>query len=126
EFQVTANGTPVDLLNFTNIGTNDLLGMLGGVLDTLNAITGSAVMNTNIPFTSETVGDLLDFGKSFKEEVLDPLFKSGDFANPDFNKDGAVTFADLNFSSLQSLANKLTTSLGLGSPLKAAYNPDTN
>jgi hypothetical protein len=123
-FDVTINSQSVDLLGFTNVNTNDLLGMLGGVLDTLNAITNGAVMNTDIPFTSETLGNLLDFGTSFKQDVLDPLFKSGDFLNPDFNGDGNVTFADLNFSSIQSLVGKLAASLNI--PVTAAFDPANN
>ena len=123
-FNISVNSQTVDLLNFTNVNTNDLLGMLGGVLDTLNAITGGSVMNTDIPFTDQTLGDLLDFGKSFKEDVLDPLFKSGDFANPDFNGDGTVTFADLNFSSIQGLVAKLAASLNI--PLSATFDPGSN
>ena len=132
----TIGSTTIDLLNFSNITPNEVLGMLGGVLDTLTAMASSQFMQTSIPYTDVTIGDVLDFGQSFKEDVLDPLFKEydeagnliaggiGDFLNPDSNRDGVVDFDDLNFKSIQGLVSEIGDTLGI--PLKAKYDNINN
>lgn len=104
----------IDLLNFGNISPTEVMGMLGGVLDTLIALGSSQFMQIVIPYSGKTVGQILDYGKSFKEDVLDPLFKSGDFLNPDYNGDGAVTFPeDVYFSGIQGLVTELRKNLDI-------------
>jgi hypothetical protein len=124
DFAATLNGDTIDLNKFGNVSTNDLLGMLGGVLDAMSGLGKSAVLSTPIPFTGKTVGDVVDLASSFKADVLDPLFKSGDILHPDFNGDGATDFNDLYFSSIQSLAQAITAELGLGSLLAVNYDSD--
>jgi outer membrane protein OmpA-like peptidoglycan-associated protein/Ca2+-binding RTX toxin-like protein len=108
----------IDLLNFGNISPNEVMGMLGGVLDTLIALGTSEFMQVVIPYTGKTVGEILDYGKSFKEDVLDPLFQSGDVLQPDVNLDGFISLPqnvadfpedgglpDLKIGSIQELVN---------------------
>jgi len=92
----------IDLLNFGNVSPTDVMGMLGGVLDTFTALASSQFMQVAIPYTGKTVGQILDYGKSFKEDVLDPLFLSGNFLAPDANNDGAVSlpFFDNNHDGI--------------------------
>ncbi|MHC1764379.1 MAG: beta strand repeat-containing protein [Verrucomicrobiia bacterium] len=110
-------GQPIDLLNFGNISPTDVMGMLGGVLDTLVALASSQFMQVVIPYTGKTVGDILDYRKSFKEEVLDPLFLSGDFLAPDANKDGAVSlpFFDNNNNGVVDAGDAALAELKIGS-----------
>ena len=122
-------GTPLDatddinLLDFSNLSPTEALGMLRQVIDALAAMAKAEVLKAQIPFTGgKTLGEVLDFAALFKEELLDPLFVSGDALRPDNDGDGAP---DLNFSSIQGLVNQLTAALGLGTPLTAAYNPAT-
>ncbi|MEX2149864.1 MAG: LEPR-XLL domain-containing protein [Steroidobacteraceae bacterium] len=122
-------GTPlnladdINLLDFSNISPTEALGMLQQVLDALAAMAKAEAMKAQIPFTGgKTLGEVLDFAEVFKEQVFDPLFVSGDALRPDNNGDGTP---DLNFSSIQSLVNRLTTALSIGTPLTAAYNPVT-
>jgi len=111
----TSDGSILDLLDFSNISPSEILGMLQQVSDLLNGISGNPFLATPIPFTDLTLGDVLDFGKGFKQSVIDPLFKSGDSLKPDNNGDGAVDAKDLNFSSIQQLGERLTgLSLGGG------------
>ena len=42
---------------------------------------------------------------------------------PDANGDGKVDFNDFNFSSIQDFLNRLTSALGLGTPITATYDP---
>jgi len=124
-FLATIGSTTIDLLNFGNITPNEVLGMLGGVLDTLTALASSQFMQTAIPYTDVTIGDVLDFGKSFKEDVLDPLFVSGDILDPDDNDDGTITYPDdLNFTSIQGLVSQIGAALGV--PLTADYDNVNN
>ena len=102
-----------DLLSFTNIGPNEILSMLQAVANAFSGLAGSSILQTQIPFTGKTLGDVLAYGTAFKERILDPLFVSGDLMRPDNNGDGAVDTADLNFSSIQSLITRLETALGL-------------
>ncbi len=121
----TVDGIVIDLLNFSNITPNEVLGMLGGVLDTLTGLASSQFMQTAIPYTDVTIGDVLDFGKSFKEDVLDPLFVSGNILEPDADTNGTITFPeDLNFTSIQGLVSEIGDALGV--PLTAAYDNLTN
>lgn len=122
-------GTPfepaddINLLDFSNISPTEALGMLQQVIDALAAMAKAEAMKAQIPFTGgKTLGEVLDFAEVFKEQVFDPLFVSGDALRPDNDGDGAP---DLNFSSIQSLVNRLTTALSIGTPLTAAYNPMT-
>jgi hypothetical protein len=116
----------IDLLNFSNITPNEVLTMLGGVFDSLTALLSSQFMQVNIPFTDINLSDVLDYARSFKEEVLDPLFVSGNFLQPDYDGDGAVTFGvDLNFRSIQGLVEQLADNLGI-SDLVSYYDPDVN
>ncbi|RLA27297.1 MAG: hypothetical protein DRR15_18690, partial [Gammaproteobacteria bacterium] len=103
----------VDLLDFSNIGPSELVGMLMQVGDLLGSIAGSPLLATPIPFTDLTLGDILDIGGSFKESVLDPLFVSGDILRPDNNGDGSIDAQDLQFSSLQDLLDRLERALDL-------------
>src|SRR5262245_21414604 len=122
-------GTPlnpaddINLLDFSNISPTEALGMLQQVIDALAAMAKAEAMKAQIPFTGgKTLGEVLDFAALFKEEMLDPLFVSGDALRPDNNGDGTP---DLNFSSIQGLVNRLTTALGIGTPLTALYDPAT-
>ena len=79
-----------DLLSFTNIGPNEILSMLQAVANAFSGLAGSSILQTQIPFTGKTLGDVLAYGTAFKERILDPLFVSGDLMRPDNNGDGAV------------------------------------
>src|SRR6185437_1875942 len=120
-FNSIANGT-----SFSNIGPNGIISMLSQVASFFTSIAGQSFLSTQIPFTSITLGDALDFAKGFTHQYLDPLFKSGDATKPDANGDGKVDFNDFNFSSIQDLLNRLTVALGLGSPLKATWDSANN
>jgi hypothetical protein len=119
-FSLTSGAT--NLRDFSNVTPTEVMGMLGGVFNTFVSLAGSNALKTPIPFTGKTVGDLLDYATAFKTRVLDPLFVSGNALRPDNDGDGAP---DFTFGSIQDLVNDLTTSLGLGTPLTAAYDPAT-
>ncbi len=126
EFNFTIPDLPgVSLNDFGHVSLNDLLGMLGQVLNAFSGIGENAVLTTAIPFTGKTLGDVVDLASGFKRSVLDPLFKSGDILNPDFNGDSVVDLSDLAFSSIQSLAVALTAELGLGNLLDVDYDDST-
>ncbi|HVC86095.1 MAG TPA: hypothetical protein VNC40_01565, partial [Gaiellaceae bacterium] len=110
---------------FSNAGPNDIISMLGQIASFFSSIAGQNFLSTQIPFTSLTLGQVLDFAKQFQHNVLDPLFKSGDATKPDANGDGKVDINDFNFSSIQDLLNRLTNALGLGTPLTANFDPVT-
>jgi hypothetical protein len=109
----------LDLLKFGNISPTEVMGMLGALLDTLVALAGSQFMQVPIPYTGRTVGQILDYGKSFKEDVLDPLFLSGNFLAPDANSDGIITLPfqdpnpELKVGSIQDLVAHLGANLGI-------------
>ena len=123
----TVGGALVDLLaGFSNIGPSDVLGMLQQVLSLLSSMASTQALDLQIPFTGISIGDAIDFATAFKTQALDPLFKSGDASKPDANGDGQFDASDINFSSIQSLLDKLTSALGLApGTLKANYDPAT-
>ena len=111
---VTTSPSIPDLLDkFKNIGPSDVLGMLNQVLGLLSSMASSSAVNLPIPFTNLTLGTALDYATSFKRQVLDPLFKSGDAFKPDANGDGSVNAADINFSSVQDFLDRLAVGIGL-------------
>ncbi|MFN2609284.1 MAG: hypothetical protein ABR507_00180, partial [Actinomycetota bacterium] len=112
--------------NFSNAGAGEIVGMLGQIADFFGSMASQQLLHTAIPFTNVTIGDAIDFAKSFKHQILDPLFKSGDVLKPDSNGDGHIDVKDFNFAGIQSLLNKLTIALGIGTPLKVIYDPATN
>ncbi len=110
--------------NFSNAGPNEILGMLGQVANFFTGLANQQILNATIPFTNVTIGSVLDYGKAFKHDFLDPLFKSGDSLKPDSNGDGNLTLDDLNFTSIQSLLDRLSVALGLPvGTLKANFDP---
>ena len=128
-FNATPGSTTVNILNsFNNAGPNEIVAMLGEVGNLFAAIAQSqGLQQTRIPFTNVTIGDALDFARVFKNEVLDPLFKSGDALKPDGNGDGQVDVKDFNFNGIQSLLDRLAVAVGLSpGALRASYNTDTN
>jgi hypothetical protein len=104
------SGTGVDLLDFSNITPNDVIGMLGQVMSAFTGLGQNDIFNLPVPFTDTTLGKILDYGTAFKRGVLDPLFVSGDAFKPDNDGDGA---ADFTFGSVQELANELASALGI-------------
>ena len=90
-------------------------------MDSLGSLASQDALQTNIPFTDKSLGDVLDFGQSFKEEVLDPLFVSGDILAPDSDSDGDIDGDDLTFSSVQGLVAELANNLGIPN-LTSVYN----
>ena len=121
-----------DLLNslsnatsFSNAGPNEILSMLGQVASFFSSMASQSFLGSaQIPFTSITLGQALDYAKEFTHNVIDPLFKSGDSTHPDANGDGRVDVNDFNFSSIQNLLDRLEAALGLPSGfLKADYDP---
>src|SRR5205823_10852971 len=120
----TADTSGINLIDsFSNIGPSDVLGMLEQLSTMLSSMAGSSVLNLPIPFTSVTIGDALDFATSFKHRFLDPLFKSGDIAQPDANGDGRFDVNDINFDSIQTLLSKLSSALGIS--LTANFDQNT-
>jgi hypothetical protein len=119
KFETTDGGGLTNLLDFSNIGPNEVAGMLGQVLDTFTLLAGSKLLEAEIPFTGTTLGDVLDFATNFRTRVLDPLFESGSLLRPDNDGDGT---ADFKFSSIQDLVGNLATNLGLGG-LTSSYDP---
>ena len=124
---VTTSPSIPDLLDkFKNIGPSDVLGMLNQVLGLLSSLASSSAVNLAIPFTNLTLGKALDYATSFKKQVLDPLFKSGDAFKPDANGDGSVNAADINFSSVQDFLNRLAVGIGLApGTLTATFDEST-
>lgn len=104
------SGTGIDLLDFSNISSNDVAGMLGQVMSAFTTLGQSELLDAAVPFTDLTLGEILDYGTSFKRGVLDPLFVSGDAFKPDNDNDGA---ADFTFGSAQELATQLSAALGI-------------
>ena len=137
----TSLGGGNDLLNslnpsepsFGNADPNTIMSMLSQVASFFGSMASQQFFGTQIPFTTVTLGQLLDYAQQFKHEFLDPLFKSGDSTKPDANGDGKVDLQDFNFSGIQSLLGRLTAALGLGGsglggsggPLSAGYDPAT-
>ncbi|MDX1384599.1 MAG: hypothetical protein R3190_13185, partial [Thermoanaerobaculia bacterium] len=127
----TAGADTVDWLQnggFSNITPTEVMGLLRQVLDALTAIAGSQILDTPLPFTGQTVGEVLDYATSFKTEVLDPLFASGDLRVPDIGPDGVSGVPDgvpdFSFGSIQELSERLSSALGLS--IQANYDSAEN
>ncbi|MDH4156934.1 MAG: hypothetical protein OEW00_06620, partial [candidate division Zixibacteria bacterium] len=112
---VTVTNGTANLLDFGNITAVEALSMLAQVKDTFSALAKSDFLDTEIPFTGKTVGDILDFATIYKKK-LDSLFASGNMLIPDNTDDGVP---DLTFTNIQEMATQLGVALG------ATYNPST-
>jgi hypothetical protein len=64
----------VDLANFGNVTSSQVLGMLDDLYNSLTSLTASQILQTTIPFTNTTLGDELGFATRFADDVLNPLF----------------------------------------------------
>src|SRR5260370_10912028 len=122
-----AGGVTSLLNSFSSAGPLQILDMLNQVESFLAGLANQQIMSTAIPFTNITIGSALDYARSFKHDVLDPLFKSGDASHPDADNDGSVDFNDLNFDSIQALLDRMGVAIGLApGTLKANLDPTTN
>lgn len=101
---ITLTNGAIDLFDFSRITPTDVAGMLSDLVDTLSALSNSDLLDLTIPLTGVKVGDLLNFGEAFKQDILDPLFASGDASVPDFDDDG---IPDFDFDSIQDLVDQL-------------------
>jgi Ca2+-binding RTX toxin-like protein len=107
-FTVNFNGNFGD---FSGVTSLSLLGMLKQVGAFLETFKGSAALSTKLPFTSKTVGDVLDLEQAF----TDKLYK---FLEP--------SPGEAAFNTAQELATKLATTLGLSpSVIGAKYDANT-
>jgi hypothetical protein len=88
-----------NLLQFGNLTPSSVLGLLGNVLTSFAGIDGNSLLQTQIPFTGQSLSTALDFVTNFKHDVLDPLTNS--------------TTGQPTFSSLQTLMTQLNSALGL-------------
>jgi Ca2+-binding RTX toxin-like protein len=113
----------VDLLKFANTSPTEVMGMLQQIVDALTLMAQNEALKFEIPFSGKTVGQILDFATAFRTEIIDPLFASGNSLQPDFD---GLPGTDFSFSSVQGLLNKLTTALGLSTPLTANLDDKTN
>lgn len=120
---ITLTNGAIDLFDFSRITPTDVAGMLSDLVDTLSALSNSDLLDLTIPLTGVKVGDLLNFGEAFKQDILDPLFASGDASVPDFDDDG---IPDFDFDSIQDLVDQLAPVLGLPvGALLARFNPSS-
>ncbi len=62
-----------NLVDFTNLTSTSMINQLGGLSNWLEAIRGSSFLSATIPFTSETVGQALDFGAAFSNQIISGL-----------------------------------------------------
>src|SRR5262249_7150329 len=86
-----------NLFDFSSLTPTSVLGLLGNVFTSFASVAGNSLMQTQIPFTGKTLGDALNFGQNFLNNVLNPIQNGG---QPDF-------------SSIQTLVAKLNDALHL-------------
>src|SRR5262249_28241043 len=86
-----------NLFDFGSLTPTSVLGLLGNVFTSFASVAGNSLLQTQIPFTGKTLGDALDFGKNFLNNVLNPIQNGG----------------QPNFSSIQTLVAKLNDALHL-------------
>lgn len=105
--QITGPGaTGGDILDFANITPGEVVSMLNRLAVSLQAIGDHPELAKHVPFTGMTIGEVLRLGETFADNVVNPLFASGDRAVPDNSipEDGEP---DFTFSSIQTLATQL-------------------
>jgi hypothetical protein len=97
-------------LDFANVSPTQVLGMLADTITAFAELAQSGKLQTQLPFTTDTISSTQNFARLFTQQVLDPLFTNGaSLNNPDPDNDAQP---DLNFHSAQSLAQALSTALG--------------
>ena len=85
--------------DFTLISPNELLRMLDQLGGWLTGLAQSEVLDLNVPFAGNTtIGDLLDFGEAFGEEVQRFLVDHDGFRLTGALQDGGATPAGAAFS----------------------------
>ncbi|HEY7116284.1 MAG TPA: hypothetical protein VH475_06850, partial [Tepidisphaeraceae bacterium] len=100
-----------NLLDFNSVTPLSILGLLKQVNAFLERFKGSAALSTKIPFTSKTVGDVLDLEKAFTDKLYSFLEPSPGQAA---------------FDSAQKLASLLADKLGLSpDAIGAKYDATT-
>ena len=114
---VFANPPPVfaaenfqELLNFNSLTPQSIIGLLNQLGSWFDLFRGTSVFQSSIPFTSRTLGDLIDLKDAFLARVT-PLLETSP--------------GEAAFNNAQELAQRLASLLG-GSPSAVSYNPATN
>src|SRR2546421_3295133 len=98
---------------FKNLNAGSVVGLLKAFTDRLGALPASSVLNLPLPLTKgKTLGDLLPLGTLAANKLI---FDSLNNATKLVDKDG-----NPQFTSVQTLTNKLSSLLGLS---KASINP---
>lgn len=115
-----------DIRDFNNLSAEEMMGMLNQLDEWLLQLAKSEVLDLEVPLTDGmTVGDALDFGQAFKQDVLQQLAQYDSEGN--ILRDGNGNPL-LNFSSVQTLSEKLTDILSSyrnGVEVLAEYDVDT-
>src|SRR5262249_59220757 len=96
-FSSLSSFSGANLFDFGSLTPTSVLGLLGNVFTSFASVAGNSLLQTQIPFTGKTLGDALDFGKNFLNNVLNPIQNGG----------------QPNFSSIQTLVAKLNDALHL-------------
>ena len=114
---VFANPPPVfaaenfqELLNFNSLTPQSVIGLLNQLSSWFDLFRSTSVFQASIPFTSRTLGDLIDLKDAFLSR-LTPLLETSP--------------GEAAFNNAQELAQRLASLLG-GSPSAVSYNPATN
>jgi hypothetical protein len=84
-----------DFSNFANLTPNSLLAGLDQIASLLSQLIGADILNTRIPLVDTSVGEVLDFGRAFSDQVTSLLS----------NSDGSAAFQDIG--QLENLLNRV-------------------
>ncbi|HYM02130.1 MAG TPA: LEPR-XLL domain-containing protein, partial [Stellaceae bacterium] len=99
-----------DFSNFTSVTPDSLLTILKTIANTIQQITGNNLLAQKVPFTSTTLGQVLNFGQKFLDDVVTPL--TGSNGQP-------------TFTGIQDLVTKLGGLAGVD-PSSFAFGYDTS
>jgi Ca2+-binding RTX toxin-like protein len=110
-----------ELSNFNNIGASEALGVVTSVGGWLNALQGQNLLSFDLPFVKgEDLSAMDDFGTVFASKVTSGLQKPVTSGPPQ------VLPNTPDFTSAQSLGNKLSTLLGPAVSINPDYNSATH
>ena len=113
-----------ELLPFGNANASGLFGVLGGVRDAFKQLSGSGVLDTEVPFAKDTtLGDVLSFGDGVRGAVIEPLSEVVQTEDPDGNERETRRAA---FETAQQLGTRLASALGAdSSAVGLDYDPQS-
>lgn len=109
---ISGSDINADVGSFRNANASEIADLFAQLSTTLGSLTPSGPFNLEIPFVDLSIGEVLDFGEAFTDQIQS------------FLRDGDEIDSDTTFGGAQSLSSRLAAILGVSdAEINANFDP---